>query len=163
MAEILIEDVVKIVLKELKNSDPREKQMSLKTATILVEAVQKKAENLGVRVVIAVSDAAGIPVVIHCMDDSYIGSYDVAVNKTYTAVAFKMSTRKLGELAKPGEALYGIQYTNQGKVVIFGGGEPLYIEKDLVGAIGVSGGSVLEDTELATYGKAIFEEVIKCQ
>ena len=133
--------------------------MTLDMALALAEAVREKASEIGVEAVVAVSNRGGNPVLVQCMDDSYIASYDIAVNKAYTSVALKMPTWKLSELAQPGASLYGIQFTNQGKIVIFGGGEPLCNRKgELIGAIGVSGGSESEDTALAAYGKEIFEK-----
>ena len=105
-------------------------------------------------------DLPGRPVAVHCMDGAYIGSYDVAVCKAYTAVAFQMSTAELGRLAAPGGPLYGIQNTNDGKIVIFGGGEPLFVDGVMIGAIGVSGGTAEQDTELGAYVKDIVKEVI---
>ena len=134
--------------------------MNLKLAVKLMECVEAEAKRMGIPVVIAVSDASGRPVAVHCMDGAYIGSYDIAVNKTYTAVAFQMSTAKLAELAAPGGSLYGIQHTNGGKIVIFGGGEPLQVNGEMIGAIGVSGGSAEQDIHLGTYGKNILKEVI---
>jgi uncharacterized protein GlcG (DUF336 family) len=133
--------------------------MTLDMALALSEAVRKKASEIGVKAVVAVSNRGANPVLVQCMDDSYIASYDIALNKAYTSVALKMPTWKLSELAKPGSSLYGIQFTNQGKIVIFGGGEPLCNRKgEIIGAIGVSGGSESEDTALAAYGKEIFEK-----
>ena len=59
-------------------------------------------------------------------------------------------------------SLYGIQFTNGGKIVIFGGGEVLEAEGKMIGALGVSGGSAEQDTELAAYGREVFKEVISC-
>ena len=133
--------------------------MTLDMALTLAETVRKKASEIGVKAVVAIADRGAHPVLVQCMDDSYIASYDIALNKAYTSVALKMPTWKLSELAKPGSSLYGIQFTNQGKIVIFGGGEPLYNRKgEIIGAIGVSGGSESEDTALAAYGKEIFEK-----
>ena len=151
-----MESVVREVLKQVKAPVT----MSLELALKLMEKVEEEAKRIGINVVVAVSDASGRPVAVHCMDGAYMGSYDIAVNKTYTAVAFQMSTAKLAELAAPGGSLYGIQFTNQGQVVIFGGGEPLYIDDVMIGAIGVSGGSAEQDIYLGTYGKNIFKEVI---
>lgn len=136
--------------------------MSLKLAVKLIEAVEEKAEEMGMRVVIAVSDASGRPVAVHCMDNAYHGSFDVAVNKTYTATAFQMATSELSELCQPGKELYGLQFSNEGKVMILGGGEPLMVGDTMIGALGVSGGSAEQDTELAAYGKMILKEVITC-
>ena len=52
--------------------------MNLELAVKLIEAVKKKAEEMGMRVVIAVSDASGRPIAVHCMDGAYHGSFDVA-------------------------------------------------------------------------------------
>ena len=136
--------------------------MTLDKAVKLIEKIEEKAAEWDMRIVAAVSDASGRPVAIHCMDGAYMGSFDVALNKTYTSIAFQMSTADLGKLAVPGESLYGIQFTNEGKIVIFGGGEVLKQNGVIIGALGVSGGSAQQDTDLAAYGKSIFEEVIAC-
>lgn len=158
MNEEIIAQTVRAVLTETA----KQKEMSLKLATALIERVEKKAEEWGMKVVVAVSDASGKPVAIHCMDDAYMGSFDVALNKTYTSAAFKMSTEELSKLSQPGQSLYGIQFTNQGRIVIFGGGEPLKIDDKMIGALGVSGGTAKQDTELAAYGRTILKEVISC-
>ena len=157
MKEQDMERVVQNVLREIKTSS----SMNLRLAKALIDRIEQKAGQMGVRAVIAVSDAAGRPVAVHVMDGAYIGSFDIALNKTYTSVAFQMSTAKLGELAAPGGSLYGIQFTNQGKVVIFGGGEPLMRNGEMIGAVGVSGGTAEQDTALGAYGRDILEEVIR--
>lgn len=136
--------------------------MSLKLAVALIEKVEEKAREMDMRVVIAVSDASGRPVAVHCMDGAYHGSYDVAINKTYTSTAFQMSTRELSRLCQPGQDLYGLQFSNEGKVMILGGGEPLMVGDTMIGALGVSGGTAVQDTELAAYGRTILKEVIAC-
>ena len=136
--------------------------MTLEIACKLIRRIEEKASEQDMRVVTAVSDAAGKPVAVHCMDGAYMGSFDVALNKTYTSIAFQMSTEQLGKLSQPGQSLYGIQFTNHGRIVIFGGGELLTKDGVIFGALGVSGGSARQDTDLAAYGKSIFEEVIAC-
>ena len=157
MREQDMERVVQTVLREIKAPS----SMDLRLAKALIDRIEQKAGQMGVRAVIAVSDAAGRPVAVHVMDGAYIGSFDIALNKTYTSVAFQMSTAKLGELAAPGGSLYGIQFTNQGKVVIFGGGEPLTWNGEMIGAVGVSGGTAEQDTVLGAYGRDILEEVMR--
>ena len=135
--------------------------ITLDLALALTEKVKDKAAEMGVNAVVAVSNAAGNPLSVQCMDDSYIASYDVALNKAYTVVALKMPTTTLKELAQPGGSLYGIQFTNGGKIVIFGGGVPLYDRGGkIIGGLGVSGGSEAEDTALAEYGGQIFSSLI---
>ena len=154
-------EIEKIVQEVIKTTSAPQ-GMTLALAVKLIEKVEAKAAEWGMRVVTAVSDASGRPVAVHCMDGAYIGSFDVALNKTYTSVAFQMSTAKLGTLSQPGESLYGIQFTNGGKIVIFGGGEVLERNGKMIGALGVSGGTAKQDTDLAAYGKSVFEEVLTC-
>lgn len=163
MDDTTIESVVRKVVEEvMRQGSPVSDKMSLRLAVELIERVEAKAAEWGMKVVTAVSDSAGRPVAVHCMDGAYIGSFDVALNKTYTSIAFQMSTAELGKLSQPGESLYGIQFTNEGKIVIFGGGELLKQGGSIIGALGVSGGTAEQDSKLAAFGKTVFEEVILC-
>lgn len=133
--------------------------ITLEQARNLSEQVRKKAKEMGVNAVVAIANQSARPVLIECMDDSYIASYDVALKKAFTVVSLKMSTSELKPLAQPGASLYGIQFTNGGKIIIFGGGEPLRNkEGKIIGGLGVSGGTEEQDTALAAYGKEIFEK-----
>lgn len=137
-------------------------KMTLEFALSLIEKVKQKASEQNMRVVIAIMDSGARPVAVQSMDDAYLASYDIALNKAFTSVSLKMSTETLGTLSGPGGSLYGIQHTNEGKIVIFGGGEPLEIEGTIIGGIGVSGGTAKEDTDLAAYAKNICKEVYEC-
>ncbi len=156
MNNVDITSIVSALVHDLKDDMD---DMTLAAALSLAEEVKKKAAEMGVKAVVAVANRGANPVLVQCMDDSYIASFDVALNKAYTSVALKMPTCQLSNLAKPGSPLYGIQHTNAGKIVIFGGGEPLMNKRGkVIGALGVSGGSESEDTALAAYGKEIFEK-----
>lgn len=124
----------------------------------LCRAVRRYAAAQGVRVVTAVCDAGGNPLVMLRADDAFIASVDIATNKAYTAVSLKMSTEELGRLAQPGGSLYGIQHTNGGRIVIFGGGVPLVRRGQIVGGFGVSGGTATQDTAFGQYAKDYFEK-----
>ena len=150
------------IVKDLVGQAIVKEVMSLKLAVKLIEAVEEKATEMGLAVVIAVSDASGKPVAVHCMDGAYHGSFDVAINKAYTSTAFQMATSRLSRLCQPGGELYGLQFSGNGKVMILGGGEPLMVGKTMIGALGVSGASAGEDTELAACGSLALKEVIKC-
>lgn len=155
MNEQALQSIVDSVVKQIKAPQ----DMTLDIALLLAERVKQKARDMGVKAVVAVSNRAGHPVLAECMDDSYIASYDIAVQKAFTVVSLKMSTSALKPLASPGGSLYGIQFTNGGKIVIFGGGEPLKNKYgEIIGGLGVSGGSEEQDTALAAYGKEIFEK-----
>ena len=155
MDQYALREIVDTVLREMEKAS----DISLSVARTLSEEVRQKAAQMGVNAVVAISNRAGHPVLVECMDDSYIASYDVAVNKAFTVVSLKMSTSALKPLSQPGGSLYGIQFTNQGKIVIFGGGEPLCNSNgDIIGGLGVSGGTEDQDTALAEYGKQLFEK-----
>ena len=136
----------------------RIENISLSDAKFLASKVEEKAREMGVNAVVAVADGGGNLMLLECMDNSYLASRDIAINKSYTVVALKMPTSKLATLAAPNGPLYGIQHTNGGRIVIFGGGDPLELRGKVVGGLGVSGGSAEQDTELSAYGKKIFEE-----
>ena len=138
------------------------KRMSLAIAKSLIETVEKEAERRGMKIVAAVCDAGGNPVAVHCMDDAYIASFDIAVNKAFTAVSLKMPTSELAKLAATDGPLYGIQFTNGGKIVIFGGGEPLFHQGKIIGGFGVSGGTLEQDTALGQFARDRFNEVVSC-
>ncbi len=159
----IVADVVKQVLGQTSSNEAEKRRgglskMTLSAARKTILAVEKKAAEMGVRAVVAVADGGGNPIAVECMDDAFIASYDIAVNKAFTVVSLKMPTKNLASLAAPGGSLYGIQFTNGGKIVIFGGGEPL-VGKDgaIIGGLGVSGGTAEEDTFLGEYGKNFFE------
>ena len=137
-------------------------KMSLHMAKKVIDGVLKKASEMGVNAVAAVYDEGARPVAVECMDNSYIASFDIAVNKAYTAVSLKMSTTELKPLAQPGAPLYGIQFTNDNKIVVFGGGVPLEYGGEIIGGLGVSGGSEGQDTFLADFGGRLFKEECEC-
>lgn len=156
-----LEQIVSRVVKE--QLFPAEvTEMTLALAKRIAVRVEEKAKEMGVKPVVAISNTGARPVLVECTDDSYIASYDVAFQKAYTVVALKMSTKTLKALAQPGQPLYGIQFTNQGQIVIFGGGVPLVHNGRIIGGLGVSGGSEEQDTALADFGASILEEEIKC-
>jgi uncharacterized protein GlcG (DUF336 family) len=130
--------------------------VTLRAAHIIIHAARAKADELGVPMNIAVVDEGNNLVAFDRMDGAWLGSIDIAQNKAYTARAFDMETRGLAPLAQPGGPLYGIEASNDGNLIVFAGGIPLVYRGRVVGAIGVSGGSVEQDQEVAEAGVAAF-------
>ncbi|WP_420848170.1 GlcG/HbpS family heme-binding protein [Natranaerofaba carboxydovora] len=126
--------------------------LKLRDALKVIENSEKKAEEIGVPMVTTVVDAGGNMVAQHRMDDALLASIDISLNKAFTAAAVKLPTHELADAAKPGAPLFGIQNTNQGRIVIFGGGFPIFDGDQIIGAVGVSGGSVEQDMECAKAG-----------
>ena len=127
-------------------------QLNLKDARRVLDAALAKAVEIGHPMNIAVVDDGGHLLAFGRQDGSILGSIDIAINKARTSAIMKMSTQELGKAAATDGPLYGIEITNGG-LVIFGGGLVL-IDSDngVVGAIGVSAGSIEQDVEVAQAG-----------
>jgi uncharacterized protein GlcG (DUF336 family) len=119
--------------------------LTLADAKRMLNAGEAKADELGIPYNIAVVDAGGHLLSFTRQDGATIGCIDLAINKAYTARAFDKATHVLGELAQPAAELFGIQHSNAGKVVIFGGGIPIRRNGVVIGAIGASAGTVAQD------------------
>lgn len=129
--------------------------MNLKKAEEICDAVMAKAREIGVLTVCAVCDSGGNLICLKRDDDAFIASINVATNKAYTSVSLKMPTKKLEELTKPGDPLYGIQHQDS-RLVVFGGGIPIYSDGSIIGGFGVSGGTLEQDVFLADYADSLF-------
>lgn len=128
--------------------------VTLEQAQKVIEAALAKADEIGVPMNVAVVDAANNLTAFARQDGAWLGSIDIAQGKAYTARAFDMPSAELGAEAQPGKPLYGIEASNGGRLIVFGGGIPLKDGEEIVGAIGVSGGTVDQDTEVAEAGVA---------
>ncbi len=130
--------------------------MTLDAAQAVVDAARAKADEIGVPMNIAVVNDGNNLTAFARMDGAWLGSIDIAQNKAYTARAFDMSTKDLAPLCQPNQPLFGIHASNQGRLIVFAGGIPLTSGDAVAGAIGVSGGSVEQDHEVAEAGVAAF-------
>ncbi|MCY9669714.1 heme-binding protein [Paenibacillus alginolyticus] len=138
-------------------------KITLEVAKVLIHAAELRARDLGIAEVIAIVDDGGNFVASHRMDHAWLASVDIAHNKAWTAVALKMPTASLAPLAVPSGELYGINTTNHGRVVVFGGGIPLSFEGRIVGAVGASGSTVANDIEVAKAAVRAFETYPKAR
>jgi uncharacterized protein GlcG (DUF336 family) len=132
--------------------------LGLSDARRLIAEGEKKAQELGIPYNIAVVDAGGALISHVRMDGAWQGSIDISINKAWTARAFDMTTEDLAKAAQSGESLFGINTTNQSKVVIFGGGVPVKVGDIVIGAVGASGGTVEQDQKVAAATIAGFSD-----
>ena len=130
--------------------------ITIEEAQRIISAAEHKAGQMGQPMNIAVMDAGRNLVAFHRMNGAWVASIDIAIDKAFTSAGRGLTTRKIGEMAQPGQPLFGINTTNGGRIVIFAGGIPLMRDGEVVGAIGVSGGTVDEDHEVAEAGVAAF-------
>lgn len=130
--------------------------VTLADARRVIAAAEQKAIELGQPMNIAVADGGGNLVSHVRMDGAWIGSIDISINKAYTSRAFDIATKDLAEHSQSGGQFFGIHASNGGRIMIFAGGIPLYRDGQVVGAIGVSGGSGEQDHAVAEAGAAAF-------
>jgi uncharacterized protein GlcG (DUF336 family) len=128
--------------------------ITLADARRIITAAERKAEEIGQPMNIAVVDAGGNLVAHVRMDKAWMGSVDISINKAWTSRAFDIETKALGELSQSGDQFFGIHASNHGRVMIFAGGVPLKQGDQVVGAIGVSGGLGAQDHAVAQAGAA---------
>lgn len=131
----------------------------LATATELISAAEEKATEIENPMVITVANSEGNLVAQHRMDGAWLASVSISRNKAYTAAALETPTHELAEPSEPGNSLYGLQNTDDGQLVIFGGGYPLERDGEIVGTIGVSGGAVAQDRTVAEAGVDRWKEL----
>jgi uncharacterized protein GlcG (DUF336 family) len=129
--------------------------ITIEQAERISEAAKAKAAAIGVAMNIAIVDEGANLKSFHRMDNAWLGSIDISIKKAKTARYFDMATGEIGKLSQPGGPLYNIEHFNGG-LISFPGGVLLKQDGRIVGAIGVSGGSVEQDHEVATAGAEAF-------
>lgn len=144
------------VIVEKLNVYQKKNLLSLNDAKKIVEAGKKKAEEMKKDFVLAVVNSEGNLILEEKMDNAIFASIEIALKKAYTAAALRIETSELAKLVQPNGSLYGL-HTDQ-RYVVFGGGSLLKKNGEIVGAVGVSGGTVDEDM---TVAKACVEAFCK--
>jgi len=130
--------------------------VNLADARRVIGAAEKKAQEIGQPMNIAVADEGGNLVAHVRMDGAWIGSIDISIKKAYTSRAFDIATKDLATHSQSGGQFFGIHVSNDCSIMIFAGGIPLKRDGKVVGAIGVSGGSGEQDHAVAEAGAAAF-------
>jgi uncharacterized protein GlcG (DUF336 family) len=125
-----------------------------------IAAALAKAKELGSPSSIAVIDHGRALVGFVRMDGALLASIDISQSKAYTARSLNSSTKDVGSWSQPGAPLYGLEtaHLSAGRaLIIFAGGVPITVKGEVVGAIGVAGGSPDQDHEVATVGAAALD------
>lgn len=112
-----------------------------------------RAAELGIAVNIAVLDAGAHLKAFTRMDGAVLGAIDVAQGKARTAALFGLTSEAVWDYCKPGAPAPGLERSNGG-LMPFPGGVPLAVGSDLIGAVGVSGGSPAQDADIARAAAA---------
>lgn len=129
--------------------------IDLETARAAVTAAIEKANELNLKMNIAIVDAGADLKAFARMDGAWLGSVDISIKKAKTARYFDFETGEVGKLSQPGGSLYMIEISNDG-LITFPGGIPLKNKAgEVVGGIGVSGSTVENDHAVAQAGAKV--------
>ncbi|GLQ56180.1 GlcG/HbpS family heme-binding protein [Devosia nitrariae] len=123
------------------------RELDLSDARKLLEGA--RALEIGVPMCIAIADSAGNLLAFERMDGGKITSIVIAIDKAFTAAAARKATHEYGEASQPGSPAYGINSAIGGRLMIVGGGLPVQVDGEVVGAVGVSSGTPLQDRAVA--------------
>ena len=132
-------------------------RLSAHQAQTVIDGAERKAREMGLPVVVVVLDAGAHLKALWRMDGAVLASIHIAIPKTSTAVLFQTSSEAVWDYCKPGAPAPGLERTNGG-LAPFGGGIPLKgPDGEVIGALGVSGGAVSQDVEVARAGVSAFQ------
>ena len=127
-------------------------QISWQAVQTALSAASAKAEALGVQVNIALTDGSGLMVGFLRMNGAPLHSIDIALDKAYTSASFGLPTGQWTEVLKHHSPAVGEGLVMRPRFVAFGGGLPIVHQGHRIGAIGVSGGSELQDEVISQAG-----------
>lgn len=151
-----IDQVKNKVVQQLNHSrEPL--SLTLNMASDLAREAEAYAEKIGVQIVFSVVDQDGSLKLFHRMEESPPSSIDISKNKAYAAVALKMPTHEFASVLNSHIEHHGIQTMNDNKKIPLGGGYPLIINDQIIGGIGVSGGTEEQNMAVATQVLSIIE------
>ena len=139
-------------------------KLELKEARAMVQAAERKAEDLGVPQTVCVVDEGGYPLALERMDGARITGAQIAWNKAFTAAGHKRSTHLFTKPphgpALPGNEAFGIQLSFEGRFAAFVGGFPIVVNDEVVGGVGLSGGNGEQDTTCAIAALQALKELL---
>lgn len=133
------------------------KSLDLAEAELIMDAAQKKSDEYGGKHVICVADDAGYPIALRRLDGAKVTSVQIAENKAFTAAGHRRVTHTFTN-TYPGEEAWGIFTQHGGRITVFVGGYPIYVDGQVVGGIGVSGGNGEQDIAVCEAGIQAFAE-----
>ena len=129
--------------------------LSLAEANLILDACQRKAEELGVPEVLCVADVAGYPIALRRLDGGKVTSVQIAMNKAFTAAGHRKPTHHYKN-SLPGEEAFGIFTQHEGRFTVFVGGFPIVVDGKVVGGVAASGGNGEQDIAVCEAGIAAF-------
>ncbi len=128
------------------------RRLDLADAGLLLAGARAQATQIGIPMCIAITDEAGNLLAFERMDGGKITSITIAIDKAFTAAGARKATHEYGDVSQPGQPVWGIASAIGGRLMVVGGGLPVMVEGVVVGGIGVSSGTPLQDRAVAQAG-----------
>ena len=126
--------------------------ITLEVARKMANAAELFATNNQWTIAVAIVDTGGNLVLFQKMDNTQIGSIEVAIGKAKTANNFKRPTKAMEDAIANGGV--GLRLLAVPGVFPIEGGEPIVVNGKIIGAIGVSGMQAPQDEEATKAGLA---------
>lgn len=127
-------------------------RLDIEDARILIAGAAEKSREIGVPMCIAITDESGQLIAFERMDGGKVTSTTIAIDKAFTAAGAKRATHDYGAVSQPGKPAYGINSAIGGRLMVVGGGLPVIVDGEVVGAIGISSGTPDQDLACAQAG-----------
>lgn len=131
-------------------------RLSTTEADILIDGARNASKAMGIPMCIAVTDESGHLIAFERMDGGKVSSISIAIDKAFTAAVARKGTHVYNQLCQPGQPTFGIHITNGGHFCVIGGGLPVTVNGVIVGGIGISSGTAIEDLQVAEAALAHF-------
>ncbi|MGV8987228.1 MAG: GlcG/HbpS family heme-binding protein [Cypionkella sp.] len=135
-------------------------RLDLADARALIAGATARAVEIGVPMCIAITDESGQLIAFERMEGGKVTSTTIAIDKAFTAAAARKATHDYGTSSQPGEPAYGIASAIGGRLMVVGGGLPVFANGQVVGGIGVSSGSPAQDRDVAQAGIDAFSKPV---
>lgn len=127
-------------------------RLDINDAQVLIAGARAHATEIGVPMCIAITDEGGNLIAFERMDGGKVSSTTIAIDKSFTASAAKKPTHEYGAASQPGSPAYGISSAIGGRLMVVGGGLPVLVDGQVVGGIGISSGTPVQDQACAQAG-----------
>jgi uncharacterized protein GlcG (DUF336 family) len=134
------------------------RRLSADEAHILIAGSVAASRNINVPMCIAVVDESGHLIAFERMDGGKTSSISIAIDKASTAAMARNGTHVYNQLCVPGQPTFGIHVTNGGHFSIIGGGLPVRVNGEIVGGVGISAGTAVQDVAVAEQALKFFYE-----
>jgi len=139
------------------------RRLDLVDARRLLDAAAERSSQIGVPMCTAVTDGSGVLIAFERADGGKVSSVTIAMDKAFTAATSRRPTSFYGGASQPGGPAWGIDKTNHGRFCVIGGGVPIIVESEVVGAIGVSSGTAAQDEDVACWAVRAFSDADELQ